>query len=697
MNSQTNNRFNRWIVRLTLIALFCALCGAPGAAQAESPPVSPEVSIAPDVAYTLEEAALSPGTESQTLRFRLRLTNDSGKPVDLNDYGVMVKDAGGQTYSAGLTEKKNARVFPGKSEDFAYLADVPVWLEASQLNIMLFAWDYAQPSFMKEIGALPVAAAVSEGGSKRQKVYIEVDEIDSTLPDDAMASFEVARSMRIAKDGGWTLYIDLLVENIGTSSYKLPTSLQYILKDTNRLIYLATPVSGGDATLLPREQTTITLAAAIPADKHANELKLHFSKKNAADTIDYGSVALRGSTVLQTSGTSVPVQAAATSGLELRFIQASAVKTPEGSKLTARAELSNTGTALETVPGLTSQFQFAGSGIAAAAVDGGVHPAFLAPGETTVYRFSAILPDVWGENRVELSVFNKKTAGSSTVSVPAALFELKREQVTAGEPLPEGIPYLIGDPVKIEPNNLLDERIGLSLMSLYTHTNEDSGYQTAIAKWKVTNRGDTALTLPPFQTELIGSTGKVYAGTRQNSAPASLLSNTSYVVSYSYMIPLTETGDSFVMHAVDDKTSPSNRLTIAAVRVQPQKESQTNVVSLYPYRIEFKEHHYLWTYDKSDNVFGFKMRLLLNIAKQEQVVVDSGFSKLQLELTDASNRILGTQTVPFVGVNKLVSGMQTINFSNLKTDQVDSRMTVKVYEVIDTPSGQAKRLIQELK
>ncbi|CAG7653671.1 hypothetical protein ACFQI7_31380 [Paenibacillus allorhizosphaerae] len=693
MDINNKDRFKRWVRLAALFTFLCGFYGAPGVARAESTAVS----IAPDVVYTLEEAALSPGTESQTLRFRLQLTNEGSKPVDLNEYGVMVKDAGGQTYSAGLTEKKNARVFPGKSEDFAYLAELPVWLEAAQLNVMLFAWDYSQPTFMKEIGALPVAAAVSEGGSKRQKVYIEVDEIDNTLPDDAMASFEVARSMRIAKDGGWTLYIDLLVENLGLSSYKLPTTLQYILKDSNRLIYLAAPVSGGDATLLPREQTIITLSAAIPGDKNANELKLHFSKKNAADTIDYGSVALRGSAVLQSPGTSVPVQASGNRGLELRIVQASAVKTPEGSKLTARAELSNTGPMLEAVPGLTSQYQFAGSGISAAAVDNGVHPSFLAPGETTVYRFSAILPETWGENRIEMTIFNKKPAGSGTISIPAALFELKPEHIANGEPLPAGISYRLGDPVNLEPNNLLDERIELSLQSLYTHTNEDSGYRTAIAKWKVTNRGDTMLTLPLFQTELIGPAGKVYAGTRQNGTPASLLSNTSYVVSYSYMIPLSETGDSFVLHAVDDKTSPSNRLTLAAVRVQPQKEKQTNIVSLYPYQIEFQEHHYLWTYDKSDNEFGFKMRLLLNISKQEQVVVDAGFSKLQLELTDASNRVVATQTVPFVGVNKLVSGVQTINFSNLKTDQIESRMTVKVYEVIDTPNGQAKRLIQELK
>jgi hypothetical protein len=85
------------------------------------------------------------------------------------------------------------------------------------------------------------------------------------------------------------------------------------------------------------------------------------------------------------------------------------------------------------------------------------------------------------------------------------------------------------------------------------------------------------------------------------------------------------------------------------------------------------------------------------VEQVDNVVADAGFSKLKIELTDTLGRVIGSQSVPFTGTNKLISGEQTISFSNIYTDNYQYPLVVKLYESIDTPNGEANRLVKTLK
>jgi len=70
---------------------------------------------------------------------------------------------------------------------------------------------------------------------------------------------------------------------------------------------------------------------------------------------------------------------------------------------------------------------------------------------------------------------------------------------------------------------------------------------------------------------------------------------------------------------------------------------------------------------------------------------------MKFELVDSLGRSLGSSSFPFTGTNRLVSGTQKLSFSNLIQDQIQNNVSIKVYETVNTPTGEVNRFITELK
>ncbi|MCS7458974.1 hypothetical protein N0M98_02365 [Paenibacillus doosanensis] len=261
--------------------------------------------------------------------------------------------------------------------------------------------------------------------------------------------------------------------------------------------------------------------------------------------------------------------------------------------------------------------------------------------------------------------------------------------------------YTIGSPIAVDPlNHLIDSKTEVSLVELHMHENEGEGFKSVVAKFKISNKSDMTVATPAFQTELVGGDGSSYAGTRQSTTAAELMPNLGYVVSYSFMIPASESGETMTMKLLDNVTAAPYSSTIANFNVAVQKDTDDSLMSFYPFNVKLDD----WTLSAFTNTaaggqgltYSYKLKLWLTVNRLEDVVVDQNFSKFKVELVDSAGRSLGSQTVPFTGDNKLVSGEQTIDLSNIKTDQVSSPITVKLYESIDTPNGEATRLVKTL-
>ncbi|MDF2669121.1 MAG: hypothetical protein K0R67_1427, partial [Paenibacillus sp.] len=187
------------------------------------------VFLSDTVYFTLSDVLVSTSTESQSLRFALNLVNESGNVVDYNAYGVRVTEPSGGSYSVQLTEKTSARVQPHKTQAFKYSSTIASGVHVNDLRVVLFAWDSSESDYMRDLGSLSVGEAASEQTVTKQSLILNVGEVDATLPVDAVVSFQPITSSKIVKDGIWTMYVDLRVENLGASAYKLPAGVTYQL------------------------------------------------------------------------------------------------------------------------------------------------------------------------------------------------------------------------------------------------------------------------------------------------------------------------------------------------------------------------------------------------------------------------------------------------------------------------------------
>lgn len=267
----------------------------------------------------------------------------------------------------------------------------------------------------------------------------------------------------------------------------------------------------------------------------------------------------------------------------------------------------------------------------------------------------------------------------------------------------EGNGYEYGTPFRFDAlSDTIDPNMDVSLVELHMHDNDGEGYNTVIGKFKLTNHGDQPLPVPVFQTKLVNEAGLTYAGSRQTTTTQDIMPNTSYVVSYSYIMPYEMKDRNFVLKLVDPKAAAPASTTIGAYRVALQANTMNeDALSFYPFKVKMN----LWQLSATTNIstpgvpitYSYKLKLDLDIERQEQVIVDTNFSKMSFELIDPTGKLLSVKTLSFTGVNRLVSGQQIIRFDNLKTDEQEYPLTVNIYETITTPTGEAKRLVASLK
>ncbi|WP_248927142.1 hypothetical protein [Paenibacillus hamazuiensis] len=257
----------------------------------------------------------------------------------------------------------------------------------------------------------------------------------------------------------------------------------------------------------------------------------------------------------------------------------------------------------------------------------------------------------------------------------------------------------VNKPIAFDPfSKFIPAGVKMYMVELHVHEGEGDGYKTLIAKFKLENQSDNPLPVPNFQAELLGSDGKSYKGTRQKTVAQSLTPNLGYVISYSFIMPNTETGENLRMKLLDGESAYPFSIPIATFGVYAQKEDNESAINMYPFRVKLKD----WS--KVENIYygggkgnySYRLKLDLDIEREENIVVDQNFSKLKVELADSLGRILDDEDIPFTGVGRLTSGWQSVSFENLRIDQFDSNFIIRIYETIDTPFGEAKRLVKTL-
>ncbi|WNR43817.1 hypothetical protein [Paenibacillus roseipurpureus] len=256
--------------------------------------------------------------------------------------------------------------------------------------------------------------------------------------------------------------------------------------------------------------------------------------------------------------------------------------------------------------------------------------------------------------------------------------------------------YTWNRPIQFDPlSDFVQSDVEVSLVDLRMSESTGGGFKAVVAKFKMLNKSGGPVQVPHFDSLLTSSSGKKYAGIRQDTKVDTLIPNIGYVIYYSYIVPNSETGDGVAMEILDSSKVASFKFAVAAFKTKVVSDVGDSSLAFYPFDVKVNN----WTIDSSYNSgkgssYTYKLNIDLDVGMGDEAVVDQSYSKLRFEAVDGSNRVMTSKLLTFTGDNKVVSGMQTLNFD---LDRYESSVSLRMYEIMDTPFGEVRRLVQTWK
>jgi hypothetical protein len=259
--------------------------------------------------------------------------------------------------------------------------------------------------------------------------------------------------------------------------------------------------------------------------------------------------------------------------------------------------------------------------------------------------------------------------------------------------------YEFGKPMPLDPlNKKIHKNMDVSLVELHIKENDADGFKTAIAKFKLTNHSDRPLPVPVFQTDLASKDGYTYSGSRQSATALNIVPNASYVVSYSFGLPASETGEGLKLSLYDkQKTGDySFNSILASYQVSAQSDYDDKLLKVYPFDVKVDNWTISAQYSPMTN-YSYKLKLFLGLTQDKQVLADANSNKLEFDVFDSVDNMIGSTIRGFNGNNHLQSGENNINLI-ATSEQLAFPVHIKVYEVFTNENGEtAKRLLTILK
>lgn len=262
--------------------------------------------------------------------------------------------------------------------------------------------------------------------------------------------------------------------------------------------------------------------------------------------------------------------------------------------------------------------------------------------------------------------------------------------------------YELGTPIAIDSlSQAVSPQLGVSLMSLDWFENEGQSFKTAVAQLKFTNPSGSPLSVPDVTAELQNAKGILYSGSRIASNVKEVLPGMGTVVTFTFTVPLSEDAARFTFRLLEQQGQQTYKFPIAetSVAVNPPAADST-LLTFYPFELKLSS----WSLSaitmqnpvtRAYN-FNYKFKMDLDVHTTNEVIVDPSNPKLYMQLENKEGTRLASKIFTLAGENRLMSGSQIINFDNVNSDQLEIPLTLKIYETINTPVGDAKRLLAVL-
>jgi hypothetical protein len=536
----------------------------------------------------------------------------------------------------------------------------------------------------------------------------------------AAAQGQVKSLMQEKTSNGWRIGAVIKLNNTSGSTIRVP-DYELRVKTAAGTVYTLQPSASNGHSILPQSsnelsylvdievKTDISLTDLLWID--VNE-KVYPKQETLLADAPIGSIVWRGKdavindpTLLGDWGVTFSVPGAISA---LKYSATSMSKQFSGQSPTYIVQLKvvNPGSYTETVPDFILSGKAEGQSFIGKRVEEG--PITLNPGDQKNIHFA-----ITTNTDTKLNAFYVLSSESFLPQGQTAPIQYYTGRIgfrlpTNADLPPAGSTYTFGTSMVFEQgNDFINPNLDVSLVELHVTDNKETGNKTGLAKFKLINKGDKPIPVPVFQTELTGTNGYTYSGNRQTVSTQDIAPGTASVVSYGYTLPSTEQSDQYKLNvqavlpggAQGQSSGAGYRSTIASYKVSTQSDNDHNNISLYPFKLNLKS----WTLSQITMMgaagfsYTYKLNLDMDVTREPVVVLDNSFSMLKFDLVDGLGRSLGSNSFPFTGTNRLVSGSQELSFSNLTQKQVQNNVSIKVYEAVTTPTGEVDRFITELK
>ncbi|WP_052487142.1 hypothetical protein [Gordoniibacillus kamchatkensis] len=264
---------------------------------------------------------------------------------------------------------------------------------------------------------------------------------------------------------------------------------------------------------------------------------------------------------------------------------------------------------------------------------------------------------------------------------------------------PNEAKYKLGTPLTFDKlNKIIHPNMEVSLVELHVQDNENDGFKTAIAKFKLLNKSDHPLPVPSFATELVSADGYVYAGYGQTNVAQRVIPSGATTVSYSFSVPKSQESTELQLNILDAQTIKPYKSVIGSLRADAQTDDTTQATELNLYPFKLKMNYWTASANFYQGVYTYKIKLNLDIQQDPQAVADASSPKLQIDVVGSEGRVIGSmQNLSLTGVNALINGSNEIAL-NAATNQLEIPFTFRIYEAFTNTNGEVvSRLLTTLK
>ncbi|AEI46204.1 hypothetical protein [Paenibacillus mucilaginosus] len=360
----------------------------------------------------------------------------------------------------------------------------------------------------------------------------------------------------------------------------------------------------------------------------------------------------------------------------------------------------NPGEYAETLPDFTLSGRSGSRSTLGTKVEGA--PAEVNPGETKYISFAVTLePEAQLDSLYVMtpeSFLKQGQPAPLTYWTGRLAFQPQASQNYARLPVIKA-----GETIAVDPHSqAVNPQLGVTLQSLQWFENEGQQFKTAVAKIKFANGSTSPVPLPQLGAELVSGNGVPYSGTQLTSAVKEVLPGLGAVGTYTFAVPKSEEGSRFTLRLLEQQGQQLYRTPIAQLQTEVTgDELSTELLKFYPFEMKIDS----WGISNMamQNIvtkafsYTYKLKMQLDIRTSDEVIADGAQPKLYMQIENLEGKILTSKTYPLTGDNRLANGIQSIYFESTNSDQLEYPITVKIYELVPTPLGDAKRLISVMK